>query len=79
MEMLLANPVGLVFLPAVAVIPGWATVHHIDHDKQHNCGANLMLLDHRIHNAISKARRLFILANYEAWVEYNRQVEERWE
>jgi hypothetical protein len=36
-----------------AKIPEKFTVEHIDHRKPHNCPENLMLLDKRIHDAIS--------------------------
>jgi hypothetical protein len=31
------------------------TVEHVDHRRTHNCPANLLLLDKRIHDAISSA------------------------
>jgi hypothetical protein len=43
-------PMGKNGLPT---LPEWATVEHLDHRKQHNCRQNLMMLDKRIHDAIS--------------------------
>lgn len=34
-------------------IPEGMTVEHLDHDRQHNCRQNLMLLDKAIHDYIS--------------------------
>lgn len=34
-------------------LPFGMTVEHVDHHKQHNCISNLLLLDIRIHNALS--------------------------
>jgi len=39
--------------------PDAFTVHHVDHNKQNNAPANLMLLDKRIHDAISSAHARF--------------------
>ncbi|MDE2097834.1 MAG: HNH endonuclease [Patescibacteria group bacterium] len=36
-------------------IPAGMTVEHMDHQRAHNCWQNLMLLDKRIHDAISWA------------------------
>lgn len=79
MEVMLSDPVGLIFLPAVSVIPAWATVHHIDHDRQHNCTHNLMLVDKCIHNAISGSRQAYIMAHYEEWLALEVAQAERWE
>jgi hypothetical protein len=43
-------PIGKNGLPT---LPDGMTVEHIDHRRQHNCRQNLMLLDKRIHDAIS--------------------------
>lgn len=40
---------------APAKIPEGFTVEHLDHRRQHNCPENLLLLDKRIHDAISFA------------------------
>lgn len=40
-------------LPLVPDPPGPFTVEHLDHRKGHNCLQNLLLLDKRIHDAIS--------------------------
>lgn len=36
-------------------LPEGMTVEHLDHKRSHNCIENLMLLDKRIHDAISLA------------------------
>jgi hypothetical protein len=36
-------------------LPAGFTVDHLDHRRQHNCPENLMLLDKRIHDALSLA------------------------
>lgn len=41
-------------------LPAWLTVDHIDHSRAHNCRQNLLLLDKRIHDAISTAHRWFV-------------------
>ena len=69
MEELLRDPIGLVFYPAEGRIPDWATVHHNDYDKVHNCHGNLMLLDRHIHNALSRAYRAYLLEHYAEWME----------
>ena len=73
MEQLLLAPVGLMYYPCCGDIPGWATVHHQDHNRQHNCPGNLILVDRAIHSALSKWRQRYILDNYEAWLEYERE------
>ena len=34
-------------------LPAGLTVEHLDHNRQHNCLGNLILLDKRIHDVIS--------------------------
>ena len=61
-------------------VPVGMTVHHLDSRRRHNCLGNLMLLDHQLHNAVSRARRKWILENYEEWTEWEkREGDERWE
>ena len=40
-------------------LPEGFTVEHLDHHRQHNCYQNLMLLDKRIHDALSWAHANF--------------------
>jgi len=64
-------------------IPEHLVVHHIDHDKTHNCQCNLMLLDRRIHDRLRKRSIEEVirwLAMYEQsrvpdWVEGGDEVE----
>lgn len=53
--------------PEPGQIPSGLTVEHIDHRRAHNCRSNLMLLDSRIHNAITAAGCRYIREHY---VEY---------
>lgn len=43
------------YYPVDGNLPPGMTVEHLDHNRQHNCRENLMLLDKRIHDAISIA------------------------
>lgn len=45
------------YYPVDGNLPEGLTVEHLDHVKIHNCRENLMLLDKRIHDAISIAFR----------------------
>jgi hypothetical protein len=42
-------------------LPKGMTVEHIDHNRQHNCPENLMLLDSRIHDYISSHHWLDVI------------------
>ncbi len=78
MERMLGEPIGLVFYPPVSTIPAWATVHHLDHHKTHNCQGNLMLIDDIIHGAISRSRRKYISDHYLEFLEWQAN-QDRWE
>jgi len=43
-------------------------VHHIDHNRQHNCPCNLMLIDAAINRAITADRRRWLRAFHRAEV-----------
>jgi hypothetical protein len=45
------------YYPVTYGLPPGLTVEHLDHDRVHNCMCNLMLLDKRIHDAISIRHR----------------------
>ena len=75
MEEMLADPIGFVFYPPEARVPDWATTHHNDANRQHNCQGNLMLLQQCIHNAISRASQRYFMEHYAEWMEMrNRQT-----
>ena len=79
MQQMLMDPIGLCHLPVGdPIIPTWATVHHIDHQKRHNCPDNLMLLDYRIHNALSRSYRKYILDHYAEFLTWQAE-QDRWE
>lgn len=69
MEDLLTVPLcaGYVF-PGAGKIPPNMTVEHIDHQRAHNCHSNLMLLDSRIHNAITAAGCRYVREHYDEWL-----------
>jgi hypothetical protein len=73
-EQLLRDPIGLVFLPATGEIPHGMHVHHLDGAKQHNCIPNLMLIQDRIHNALTMAYRTYIRDHME---EFNQWTAEK--
>lgn len=68
MERLLDDPISLVFSRGGG-IPKRLHVHHVDHDRAHNCPGNLMLLDTAIHNRISRAYQMYVLAHYDEYLE----------
>lgn len=43
----------LCYYPLNGNLPAGFTVEHLDHNKQHNCRENLLMLDKRIHDWIS--------------------------
>jgi hypothetical protein len=51
-------------------LPERLTVEHLDHNRQHNCRGNLMLLDKVIHDAISLEYR------WRRWREMQVELEE---
>lgn len=53
MVMYLAMKNGLSYYPVNGNLPEGFTVEHLDHNRQHNCMCNLMLLDKRIHDHLS--------------------------
>ena len=70
METLLLHPIAASYVfPVPGVIPEGMTVEHVDHHKPHNCIGNLMLLDVRIHNALSKASWKYFREHYAEWLE----------
>jgi hypothetical protein len=64
-EEMLQNPLCAEYVfPERGKIPEGMTVEHVDHRRAHNCRGNLMLLDKRIHDAISTDYR-WLLARQE--------------
>ena len=65
----LKNPIGLCFTPGQSIPTGF-TVDHVDHNKQHNCQGNLILMEKKIHDVISRAYQLYIQDHYEEYLEW---------
>ena len=76
-EDLLKCPISYMFAPG-APIPEGMTVEHVDHNKQHNCMGNLMLLDRRIHGKISESYQRYCREHVEEMVEWGQQ-QDRWD
>ena len=41
-------------------IPAGVQIHHCDYDRQHNCPCNLMLLDAKLHRALTISHRKYV-------------------
>ena len=77
MEEMLEHPLCAPYVfPERGVIPAGFTVEHLDHTRAHNCRENLMLLDERLHNAITQAGCRYIREHYDEWLVYQAQKNE---